>query len=34
MDEKQIIDDLEKESMQELEELHETNNTSNDEILE
>lgn len=34
MDDQQYIDDLEKESIQELEVMHESDNTDNDEILE
>ena len=34
MDEKQLIDDLEKESMLELEVMHESENTDNERIIE
>ena len=34
MDEKQLIDDLEKESIQELEVMHESENTDNERIIE
>lgn len=33
MDEKQLIDDLEKESMLELEVMHESENTDNEKLL-